>query len=83
MSSHATGGMRAHAAFESGFSHPLTGSIIGIVGLLVGYILYRASRIGPRPVYQSRALRLIGKEERALPEDVEILFRGRSEDPNP
>ncbi|MCZ7385872.1 MAG: hypothetical protein O8C63_14165 [Candidatus Methanoperedens sp.] len=60
------------------FNQGWVGSVIGITGLVIAFILYRASRIGPRPVYQLRALRLIGKEEQALPEEVEILFRGRS-----
>jgi hypothetical protein len=53
-------------------------SLIGIVGLIIALFLYRVSRIGARPVYQLRALRLIGKEKQILPEEVEILFRGRS-----
>jgi hypothetical protein len=62
------------ALFSQGWISPL----IGIIGLIIAFLLYRASRIGPRPAYQLRALRLIGKEEPALPEEVEILFRGRS-----
>lgn len=54
------------------------GSLIAIIGLIISLLIYRASRIGPRPVYQFRALRLIGKEERALPEEVEIRFKNRT-----
>jgi hypothetical protein len=56
------------------------GTLVGLAGLVIAFvslIFYKASRIGARPVYQSRALRLIEKEERALPEEVEILFKGR------
>lgn len=60
------------------FSQGWIASLIGIIGVIIAFLLYRASRIGPRPAYQLRSLRLIGKEEPALPEEVEILFRGRS-----
>jgi hypothetical protein len=40
--------------------------------------LIQASRIGPRPTYQYRALRLVRKGERAFPEEVEITFKGKS-----
>jgi len=53
------------------------GSLIGIIGIVIGYILYRASLIGPRPVFQYRSLNLIEKEKQALPSDVEIFFRGK------
>lgn len=65
-------------ALKAMFGQGWLGSLVGIVGLIVAIILYRASRIGPRPVYQLRALRLIEKEKRILPEQVEILFGGRS-----
>jgi len=53
------------------------GSLIGIIGIVIGYILYRASLIGPRPVFQYRSINLIEKEKQALPSDVEIFFRGK------
>lgn len=43
-------------------------------------IIYRASIVGARPVYQRRSLRLIGEDEKALPELVEIRFRGQTVD---
>lgn len=49
-----------------------------IIGTIIALLIYRASRIGPRPVYQVRSLKLIGKEEQALPEEVEIFFKGRT-----
>jgi len=60
------------------FSQGWVGSLIGIIGLIIGVFLYKASRIGARPVYQLRAFGLIGKEKQVLPEQVEILFGGRS-----
>lgn len=55
------------------------GILVGILGaLLIALLFYRASRIGPRPSYQLKALRLIAEDERALPQEVEILFKGMS-----
>lgn len=56
------------------------GPLIGLVGVAVALILYRASRVGARPAYQSRALRLIGPDEKVLPEEVEIRFKGQPVD---
>jgi len=60
------------------------GTIIGIVGIAVAvigivfaFIFYRCSRIGAQPVYQLETLNLIGKDP-TIPEDVEILFKGKS-----
>jgi|SRR3989344_1922497 len=56
------------------------GSVIGILGLIVGgigLILYLRSRVGGRPLYQMRSIRLIGKQEQQLPTDITILFKGR------
>jgi hypothetical protein len=50
---------------------------IGLIGILIGYILNRRSRIGPRLVYQQQALRLIGGSRSALPKEVEIYFRNQ------
>jgi hypothetical protein len=61
------------------FSQGWVGVLMGILaGLLIALYFYRASRIGPRPSYQLKALRLLAKDERALPEEVEILFKGVS-----
>ena len=54
------------------------GSLISLSGLIAALILYRASQIGARPVYQRRALRVIGKEAEVFPEDIDILFKGAS-----
>jgi len=66
-------------ALKTFFSQGWVGALLGILaGLLIALFFYRASRIGPRPSYQLKALRLIAKDERALPEEVEILFKGMS-----
>ena len=66
-------------ALKAFFSQGWVGALLGILGgLLIAFFFYRASRIGPRPSYQFKALRLIAENERALPEEVEILFKGMS-----
>ena len=52
--------------------------ITGVVTAIIGLLLYRASRIRAQLVYQVRATRILGSKERSLPEEVEILFKGRS-----
>lgn len=59
-------------------NHGWVSSCIGLVGLVAALLIYRSSRIGARLVYQRRTLRLIGKGQSALPEEVEILFQGTS-----
>ena len=54
------------------------GLLIGVSGIIIALLIYRASRIGPRPVYIFQTLRLIGKGKQALPEEVQILFKGRN-----
>jgi hypothetical protein len=53
------------------------GPSIGLIGILIGYILNRRSRIGPRLVYQQQALRLLGSASPILPEEVEIYFKNQ------
>jgi len=66
-------------ALKAFFSQSWVGILVGILaGLLIAFFSDKASRIGPRPSYQLKALRLIAKDERALPEEVEILFNGMS-----
>lgn len=63
------------------FNQSWFGSVVGLLGLLVGLgglILYRISRIGARPTSQMKTLRLIGQEEQELPKEVSILFKGDS-----
>lgn len=60
-------------AISPGWVGSLIG-LIGLIGLIITFFLYRASRIGPRPVYQYQALRLIGRAEHTLPEEVTVLY---------
>ena len=60
------------------FSQGWISSLIGIIGIIIGLLFYRASRIGPRLVYQLRASRLIGLKEQELPKEAEIVFKGKS-----
>ncbi|MDP2720334.1 MAG: hypothetical protein Q8P44_11035 [Dehalococcoidia bacterium] len=54
------------------------GILIAAIGLVVAFLLYKASRIGAQLAFQVRSWKLIEKGEKTLPEDVEILFRGSS-----
>jgi hypothetical protein len=57
------------------------GSLVGILGLsvgLIGLLLYIKGRIGARPTCQMQSLRLLGKEEQALPPEVEIHFKSKN-----
>ncbi len=54
----------------------------GVVGIAVAIVVpvvvyYKSSHAGPRLVYQLGSSRLISKDKRALPEQVEIRYRGR------
>jgi hypothetical protein len=53
------------------------GPSIGLMGILIGYILNRRSRIGPRLVYQQQALKLLGSTSSVLPEEVAIYFKNQ------
>jgi hypothetical protein len=55
-------------------------SLVGLAGLVAAILIYRASLVGARPVYQLRALRLLGPDEKALPEEVEVRFKGQAVD---
>lgn len=57
------------------------GSTIAILGIVIGVLIAIwssfVSRIGGRPVYQYRSLRLIGTNYSAMPSDVEVRFKGQ------
>jgi hypothetical protein len=53
------------------------GPSIGFMGILIGYILNRRSRIGPRLVYQQQSLELLGSTRSVLPEEIEIYFKNQ------
>jgi len=50
------------------------GSIIGIIGIVIGIYLYYSSRIRAKPVYQFQSRKLIGRPKGVLPDEVEIYF---------
>jgi hypothetical protein len=52
------------------------GSLISLSGLIAALIIYRASRVGARPVFQAKVLRLLSKENPALPSEVEVYYQG-------
>src|SRR6266446_37633 len=54
------------------------GTFIAVMGIGVAYALYRKSRVSSRPAYQMRALRLLGLDNRVLPDEIQILFKGKS-----
>ena len=54
------------------------GSILGFLGIIVGLLLYRSSKIGARPTCQMKSLRLIGGDEQALPSEIEIRFKDKN-----
>lgn len=55
------------------------GSIIGLVGILIGIsgiFFFRAAKTKPRPVFQVDTLRLIENRGHELPDEVSISYRG-------
>jgi len=57
------------------------GSLFGFSGLIVGIIgiiLYRRSKIGPRLGCFLKTLNLISKEKQELPKEVDILYKKRN-----
>jgi len=62
----------------------ITGSIIGIVGIILGsllsYYFFRKSKIGSRPSYQMAAIKLIGNYSTILNNKVEVYFEGEKVD---
>jgi len=51
------------------------GSVIGLFGIVAAIVTFRISRIGPRPVFKLRVLRLISRKAQVLPSDIEIRFK--------
>lgn len=55
------------------------GSLIGLVGIvlgIVGIFSYRISKSVAKPSYQKSSLRLIGRKEDNLPNDVTVTYKG-------
>jgi hypothetical protein len=58
------------------FNQGWVGIVIGtFIAIVVSAYYYRKNRIGPRLVYQTKAYKIIGKDERAIPDDVKIFFK--------
>lgn len=55
------------------------GSLIGFVGVVIGVLgifSYKISKSRGRPTIQKHSLRIIGKEDTEVSEDLEILYKG-------
>ncbi len=64
--------------FNAILEYTWIGPLIGAIGIIISITINRSSRVGARLVYQSNSLRLIGKEEQALPAEVQINYKGKS-----
>jgi hypothetical protein len=56
------------------------GSLIGTVGIILGVVgifSYRISKSIAKPSFQKSSLRLIGRDEDSLPDEVEVTYKGR------
>ncbi|WP_089724175.1 hypothetical protein [Candidatus Thiosymbion oneisti] len=65
------------------FNQGWVGSIIGIIGIILGGIgifSYKISKSIAKPSYQKSSLRLLGRNDDNLPKDVTILFKGKEVD---
>lgn len=62
------------------FNQGWIGSLIGIISIGIAAYFYRQSRIGPRLVYQIKVFKIIGKDERVIPDDVKIFFNDKPVD---
>jgi len=61
------------------FNQGWVGSMIGVIGVVFGVIgmfSYKFSRSTAKPSYQKSSLRLLGRKEDNLPDDVSVLFKG-------
>jgi len=50
------------------------GPVIGLLGIIVAIIIYIKSRVRAKPKCYLDYLRLIGKKDQALPEEIKIVF---------
>lgn len=61
------------------FNQGWVGSLIGVIGIIFGVIgmfSYKFSRSMAKPSYQKSSLRLLGRKEDNLPDDVSVFFKG-------
>jgi hypothetical protein len=56
------------------------GSVIGVIGIVIGVYCYRLSKKTAKLVYQKASFRSFGKQENRLPKEVTVQFRGKEID---
>lgn len=54
------------------------GSLVGIIGVVIGIVLYRISKIGARPTCQMRGYHIIGQAAQEFPSEIQILYGNKS-----
>lgn len=65
------------------FNQGWVGSLIGFVGIVIGILgifSYRISKSSGKPTIQKYSLRIIGKEDTEVEDDIEILYKGTKVD---
>ncbi|MBA5761457.1 hypothetical protein H2O73_03790 [Vibrio sp. 404] len=61
------------------FNQGWVGSLIGLLGIILGIVgifSYKISKSAAKPAYQKTSLRLLGREEDNLPDDVTVTYKG-------
>lgn len=58
-------------------NHGWVGSVIGIIGILIAIITFALSKTKKRLVYQSKSLKIIGKDNTIIPNEIEITYKGK------
>lgn len=62
------------------FNQGWVGSLIGVVGVvfgIVGLFSFKIARSTAKPSYQKSSIRLLGREEDKLPDEVKVSFKGK------
>ena len=59
------------------FTEGWFGSVVGIIGIVIGCFLYVRSIRTAKPSFQKSSLRLLGADEGALPSEVTVLFQDK------
>lgn len=49
--------------------------VVGLFGLLYAYILHKKSWVVAKPAYQYKSVKLLDKESKGLPGDIEVLYK--------
>ncbi|PEF64802.1 hypothetical protein CON33_21100 [Bacillus anthracis] len=58
-------------------NHGWVGSVIGIIGILIAILTFVLSKTKKRLVYQSKSLKIIGKDNTIIPNEIEITYKGK------